>query len=270
MTPGSDVQYERLRPQEIRLRREACPVAYLPLGTLEWHGHHNPVGLDSIKIHGLCVRCALAGGGVVFPPLYYGEPREESLMDSNPAVVESVAREMGLPAENFREGYMRENPAEAVRNYQTLLLHILNQAQSLGFRVLVLAAGHYPLIDHARAAAAIFHQQRRFGKRYGKPSAIAWVFTGYELVRDLYPDSGDHAGFWETSLLMALERELVDLTTLPEDESTLPGIATQRPIREANEAYGEKAIAAIVQRVLDQVNRRLDQPEDYREHGLKF
>ena len=44
--------------------RERCPVAYLPLGTLEWHGLHNPVGLDALKAHALAVRCARSGGGV--------------------------------------------------------------------------------------------------------------------------------------------------------------------------------------------------------------
>ena len=25
-------------------RRDACPVAYVPVGTIEWHGEHNPLG----------------------------------------------------------------------------------------------------------------------------------------------------------------------------------------------------------------------------------
>ena len=48
-----EVRYERLRPAQIVARREACPVAYLPIGTIEWHGEHNPVGLDTLKIHRL-------------------------------------------------------------------------------------------------------------------------------------------------------------------------------------------------------------------------
>lgn len=266
----AEVRYECMRPGSIRERREACPVAYLPLGTLEWHGPHNPVGLDSIKIHALCVRCARKIGGLVFPPLYYGESRQEGLMDSNPGTVEAISKEMGLPAGNFREGYMRESPAESFRHYQWLLLHLLNQAQSLGFRVLVLAAGHYPLIDHARAAASIFHQQRRVGESYERPSSIPWVFTGYELVRDLYPDSGDHAGFWETSLLMALEPDLVDLSLLPGEESLVPGVISNRPIRTSSAKFGEEALTHIVERVQKQIRSRLDRPEDFREHGLKL
>ena len=58
------VQYERLRPAQIVERREACPVAYLPIGTIEWHGEHNPVGLDTLKMHALLAECAGEIGGL--------------------------------------------------------------------------------------------------------------------------------------------------------------------------------------------------------------
>jgi creatinine amidohydrolase len=79
----SEVRYERLRPKQIVAAREACPAAYLPLGTIEWHGFHNPVGLDTMKAHALAVRCAEASGGLVLPPLWYGEARQKSLMEAN-------------------------------------------------------------------------------------------------------------------------------------------------------------------------------------------
>ncbi len=75
-----EVRYERLRPTHLRARREACPLAYIPIGTLEWHGHHNPVGLDTLKSHALSMRCAQANGGFVFPPLWYGENRLNALL----------------------------------------------------------------------------------------------------------------------------------------------------------------------------------------------
>ncbi|MBA4387738.1 MAG: hypothetical protein C0404_07140 [Verrucomicrobia bacterium] len=60
------VQYERLRPHQIAARRRAFPVAFLPIGTIEWHGVHNPVGLDTLKIHALLCECAKQMGGLVF------------------------------------------------------------------------------------------------------------------------------------------------------------------------------------------------------------
>ena len=63
-----EVRYERLRPAQIVAQRQACAVAYLPIGTIEWHGEHNPVGLDTLKEHALLVRCAQRLGAWSFRP----------------------------------------------------------------------------------------------------------------------------------------------------------------------------------------------------------
>jgi creatinine amidohydrolase len=57
------------RPEQIAARCESCPVAYIPIGTLEWHGPHNPVGADTLQAEGLALLCASKGSGLVFPPL---------------------------------------------------------------------------------------------------------------------------------------------------------------------------------------------------------
>ena len=51
MTP--EVRYHMLRPGQIAERRDAYPVAYIPIGTIEWHGLHNPVGADTLQAEGL-------------------------------------------------------------------------------------------------------------------------------------------------------------------------------------------------------------------------
>ena len=52
------VRYSDLLPWEFRERLAAKPVAYLPLGTLAWHGEHLPLGSDAIQSEvlrdGLC------------------------------------------------------------------------------------------------------------------------------------------------------------------------------------------------------------------------
>lgn len=262
--PG-EVRYERLRPHEIVAAREACPAAYVPVGTIEWHGVHNPVGLDTMKIYGICRRCAQAGGGLVFPPLFYGENREEALLEANPDTGPLIAEAMHLPEGTFAPGYMKRSPAEQSFAYHRLLLHILREVKSLGFRVIVLAAGHYPLLDHARAAACVFHQEQR-GRG---PRAIPWVFTGYELVCDRFPDAGDHGGKWETSLMMALDRERVDLSQLhrPRPDRLLGAGLTAY---ESTVEFGEQALRAIVEKVTAEVRARLDHPEQYLGHGLKL
>ena len=261
-----EVCYERLRPAQIRAAREACPVAYIPIGTIEWHGVHNPVGLDTLKAHALCVECARAGGGLVFPALYYGEARENCLMETNSGDREKIAEGMGLPPENFAPGYMMRAQTEEADHYQWLLQHILYQVRSLGFKVGVICAGHYPLIDLARAACLVFHQQQI---HYRAQKMIPWVFTGYELVGDLYDFAGDHAGYWETSLLMSLLPGLSDLSQLPDDPNKkVVGAGGKRPPREANAEAGKEYVQAIVKRVVEQVNDRLNNPHKYRGHNL--
>ena len=52
------VLYEELLPEECVQRIKEMPVAYLPLGTLEWHGPHMPLGADGIQSKELFVRVA--------------------------------------------------------------------------------------------------------------------------------------------------------------------------------------------------------------------
>jgi creatinine amidohydrolase len=50
-----EVRFARLRPREMTERRNARPVVYIPLGTLEWHGLHNPLGADGLQAEELAL-----------------------------------------------------------------------------------------------------------------------------------------------------------------------------------------------------------------------
>ena len=75
MSQQPPVEFERMRPGQIRTCRELADIAFLPLGALEWHGLQAPVGTDGLKSHDICCRAARRlGGGAVFPPVYHGLP----------------------------------------------------------------------------------------------------------------------------------------------------------------------------------------------------
>lgn len=261
MEENATVQYERLRPRQVATRRQTCPVAYLPIGTIEWHGIHNPVGLDTLKIHALLCECAKQIGGLVFPPLYYGENREQALMEANATDRDQIASEMALAPENFAPGYMVEGVSAQNRNYQSLLVHILHQIKSLGFKVAVIGAGHYPLLDHARAAAALFHQEQ------SRPKMVVWSMTGYELLQGQFTPCGDHAGKWETSLLMHLDPGMQDLSALPDDRSKELIGTTNNGVQESSAEFGRIATDAIIQAVRTRVEHLLQNHNRYQGHG---
>jgi len=64
------VQFELMRPPQIVEARRRCPVAYLPLGPLEWHGPHTPMGTDAIHAHRVAVETArrVSHGGLAHIP----------------------------------------------------------------------------------------------------------------------------------------------------------------------------------------------------------
>jgi creatinine amidohydrolase len=257
-----EVRYQMLRPAQVVARRKACPVVYIPTGTLEWHGVHNPLGADTLQAEGLAILCARKGGGLVFPPLYYGESRSESLMEANAEDRDKIAEAMNLVPDNFLPDRQPFSATEQVLNYQRLLLHILAEAESLGFEVGVLVPGHYPLIDHARAAVCLFNQ-RRYSKRHGM---LAWAMIDYLLIRDTYPDGGDHAARWETSHLLALHPDRVDLSLLGPKGSKLVGVGGQPP-QDATAEFGRETLEASAEVAVREVLDRLHNRQRYRGHG---
>ncbi len=257
-----EVRYHLLRPGQIAERRKACPAVYIPIGTLEWHGVHNPVGADTLQAEGLAILCARQGGGLVFPPLYYGESRVESLMESGAEDRDKIAEAYGLSPDNFLPDRHPFTATEQVLAYQRLLLHVLAEAESLGFQVGVLVAGHYPLIDHARAAAQLFNQ-RRFSKRHG---LLAWACLDYVAIRDKYPNGGDHAARWETSHLLALHPERVDLGLLPPKGQPLVGVMGEPP-QDATAQFGRETLEASAAVIVREVRDRLERRPLYRGHG---
>ena len=259
----AEVRYHMLRPAQIVARRKACPIVYIPIGTLEWHGVQNPLGADTLQAEGLANLCAQEGGGLAFPPLYYGESRVESLMEANAADRELIAAGMELPPENFTPERHPFSATEQALNYHKLLLHILAEAQSLGFKVGVLVAGHYPLVDHASAAAL----QHNRSERARKDGMLAWAFVDYILVRDRFKHAGDHAAGWETSHLMALHPHCVDLSQLPPKGQRLVGIGGPLPPQDSTAAFGWETLHAAADTAIREAHHRLEHPEMYRGAG---
>ena len=245
------VRYEEMMPHEIVAARREKPVAYVSIGGIEWHGEHNPVGLDTVKAHELCIRAAQKGGGLAMPALFWGESRESNLLEFNHNADGKVTEKMGLPKENFAPGYMGGVTAEQEHAfYEQLLTHIYYQLKSLGFRVIFVLCGHYPLKPFAVSTAQQF-MEKTPGVR---------IYAGIEAdpVRDIYPKGGDHAAKWETSIMRTLRPELVDVSVLPEDKDIpLIGVYGEDPRADDLEEFGRKVTQDIIDRMVAKTDEML-------------
>ncbi len=264
----SEVRYHMLRPAQIVERRSASPVAYVPIGTIEWHGPQNPLGADTLQAEGLAILAARKAGGLVFPPLWYGESRVESLMEANATDRDKIAEQLHLSPDNFLPERHPFTSTEQCLNYQKLLIHVLAEVESLGFTLGVLVAGHYPLIDHARAAALLFNKRRYSPTQ--RRGMLAWACLDYLPLRDRYDCAGDHAAGWETSHVMALHPETVDLKTLPPKGSPLVGIMGKMPPQDSTAAFGRETLEAAADAVVSEVRKRLANREAYFAHGCSL
>jgi creatinine amidohydrolase len=219
------LRYEEMSPDELEQAVAAKPVAYLPLGMLEWHGWHLPVGNDALKAQAICLRLAERGGGVVLPPWYVG------VGGGHQAYPWSIAYEAEPEIEN-------------------LLLHTFDRLAQFGFRVIVAITGHYPgeQVRMVKQAAARHREQ--------PGSARVLAMPEYEP----YPGPerpGDHAGKWETSILAYLRPELVDISRISEHpDDPLHGVYGEDP-RIGSAQLGGQVIEVILAELAKQIELAL-------------
>jgi creatinine amidohydrolase len=213
-----EVRAAHLRPADLRARRQVRSVAWLPLGTTEWHGPHLPLGVDGVKAERLCMAAAGRLGGVVFPVMWWGDHRrlvvEALLTPSSPfAPADGVDHRaavndaLGTIESDMADQADRDDEAGASARHVDLLVQALWTIRSYGFAHIVALAGHYPIAPAAAAAADRFHAAQ----------SECRVVAGTELAFVAPAEAAGpprHADSFETSLMLALAPELVDLDAL--------------------------------------------------------
>jgi creatinine amidohydrolase len=214
---GREVRLEHLRPREIDEAMRDCPTLFQPLGTIEWHGLHNVVGVDALKAHALCVQAALRSGGLVAPPLYGGVG---GLDQPHTFVMEPENNVFSILLRPWVEQLCRE----AVRQ---------------GFRAVIVLTGHYGAAQQIVVRELAVRMTRLLGVPVlGTPEYWLALDEGYV---------GDHAAWGETSLMMHLDPPSVDLSRLGEEPHR--GVGGRDPKRFATREDGQRLANAIVGRL---------------------
>jgi len=167
-----------MKPAELQRAIKDVGVAVLPIGALEWHGDHLPLGLDGIVASDFAERLCNAVNGVLLPTLY-------------------------APMTTLPHEYSLSVRSEIFRG---ILYDMLNGLKAAGFRTVCIVSGHYAqghLVEIYEAATQFI-------------GAELYVVAGAPL--EVLEDDSllDHAGRWETAQLMHLRPDLVDLSPLPE------------------------------------------------------
>jgi creatinine amidohydrolase len=186
MSLGRTAAIDRLSPTEIEVRLERASVAYIPLGSLEFHGPHLPIGLDALTAYGICLAAAERAGGVVLPAMYQAVGGEHTLY---PWTLMSRSPE----------------PIEA------LLAETLERLHDLGVRRFVILSGHF-----AGEQRELVERVATAWNATGASSRAVARTLGQAPNPPVPPD---HAGRFESLLLRALDPDLVDVSRLPDPDA---------------------------------------------------
>jgi creatinine amidohydrolase len=175
------------------LERLVDPVALWPVGAIEPHGPHAPLGTDTLISVGMCERAAARlDNAVVLPPLSFGVTR-----------------------------YGAAFPGAVGISEQTLRAVVLDVAKALdgqGFRRLVIVNNHFEPEQVATLRAAAEEAGALYLDLVRRRNA--------QRLTDEFQRGSCHAGRYETSLVLADASELVEqaaMADLPAKEVDMPG-----------------------------------------------
>lgn len=246
-TRDEKVMYADLTPAEFKERIEKCPVAYLPLGTLEWHGDHLPLGSDGLQAEGFFKKLAGNFGGIVLPKLFVGPDGYDTLIAGR----EYYGMDCGKVFCNQCNYEIQQLPGSAYwvsdSTFDILMNSIMKQLSRAGFRIVV-AHGHGPSTQFIGSHA------QEFLKRYNLVVMNCWGGDKDDLCLMC-----DHAGANETSLMMFLHPDLVKMQNLPSDPDVWPlGMLGKDPRTDATSSKGKKLVEFEIEKMKSILQKELE------------
>ena len=222
---------------ELESRTKAGAPVFLAVGATEQHGPHLPLGVDVVLPVAICERVAREIGGIVAPPIAYGYKSQ--------------------PRSGGGERFAGTTSLEA-HTLTLLVRDVVYALGSKGTRRLVVVNGH---VENAWPVLEGIDLALRELRRDGVTDLVVlrlsyWDFVRPETLERIFPHGYpgidlEHASLLETSLMLALRPDLVDVDQIPSDGPAdfpaydrMPGHAGHLPasgvLAEAHGASAEK------------------------------
>jgi creatinine amidohydrolase len=240
------MRLQYLLPYQFTQAIESGWPLLLPTGCIEYHGPHAALGLDTIIVETLLTRVSKQIKAIVAPPLWYGPT-----------------------------GYAVTGPGLGTADVSTErfgrhVKDVLTSFWDMGFNWIIVGVHHQQmdgpesLAIRQAAAEVIFEKthEERGDAWWGKAPLDAGdnVFDRIQVWPSVLPAAAekgvvmaDHAGFYETSMLMAAKPDLVDLDQLGMDPPWYTKNDDSKA-RKANAEDGERFWQAMTEAWVEKLN----------------
>lgn len=190
--------WEDLSVLEFEKAVKESGVCILPIGVLEKHGNHLPLGTDMITCREICKAAAQKEGAVVFPYYYLGQIAEGRHFAGTISVSNKLMMES--------------------------LLAMCDEISRNGFKKIIILSGHG---GNGHFLPFFAQEMPRLDRDYCVYTAFSWALSSTQREEIAKVTGGEnlgaHAGLSETSLIMHLRPELVNMETQDSKESVALG-----------------------------------------------
>jgi creatinine amidohydrolase len=188
---------------EFEAKARAGVVVLLPLGTTEQHGPHMALNVDVVLPTAVCERVAKNIGGLVAPTIPYGYKSQ--------------------PRSGGGEAFPGTTSLDA-NTFSLVLRDLIRSLGHDGVRRIVVVNGHFenawPSVEGVDLG---LRELRRDGIADMQIMRLEyWDFVRRETLDKLFPEGFpgtelEHASLLETSLMLLLRPDLVDMSKVPDD-----------------------------------------------------
>lgn len=231
------MRLQNLLPHQFRQAIDEKWPLLVPTGCIEYHGPHLPLGVDTLIVEALLVRVSKRLNCVVAPPLWYG-PASYAVSGPELGSLDVSTERFGRHTKDVLAGFW-----------------------DMGFHWIIVGVHHQGLdgpeslaIRQAAAEVAFERSYTARGKSWWGKAPLDPkdnVFERIQIWPSVLPDAaskgiemGDHAGFYETSFILAAHPELVDLSLLGMNPPWYTNTSTSKA-REATSETGERMLGIM-------------------------
>jgi creatinine amidohydrolase len=186
---------ELTAPQFARAVQTCGGVCLLPLGVIEKHGEHLPIGTDLFVAREISLRAAAKEPAIVFPPYFFTQIFEARHTPGTIGIRSEVMYDL-----------LQATCDEIARNGLKKIILVNGHG---GNRALL---PHFIMLQLERPRDYVVYMPTEDSWMSDEGFAKAWAAMAECKVRD------DHAGETETSMVLSIRPELVDKSAIPPDE----------------------------------------------------
>jgi len=224
----------QINPEELQGAVTSKLPIIIPIGAVEFHGNHLPLGTDSMIVEEIIRRTEREEECVIAPMIFYGIT--------------------GYQASGSKKGTMNIS----MDVYKNMFFQILCDFAGMGFEKIAIASQHQGSHGASATAVRFAYQEmissiykgkgmgwwtKESGKRIGVPDVRVLRARLGEGSGGLYGNG--HAGILETSLIQAIRPDTVDMKKLMKDDYFFCWQEAREAYR-ANSNMGEECIKTSV------------------------